>query len=258
MPDAFRLPGGEVGCLLLHGYSGSPPEMRGLAEYLNARGIAVSAPLLPGHGTRPDDLNHVRWEEWLDTAEGELRALRQAHRDVFVSGLSMGALLAAHLAIMFPDVRGMILYSPVLRAAHPLLPLAPVLRHVIKQFPVGKSARTQYVDPDARKRMWHYATYPVGGAAQLLRLQRVVRRELMEAKTPALIFHTTRDTAIHPTSAQEMFDRLGSRDKELVTLNNSGHCMTVDSECAQIFARSYGFIVTYTRNRRQNASEGSA
>ncbi len=68
-PSAFTLQGGPVGCLLLHGYTGSPPEMRLVGEYLNQRGITVSAPLLSGHGTEPEDLNRYKWTDWYADAE---------------------------------------------------------------------------------------------------------------------------------------------------------------------------------------------
>jgi len=93
--------------------------------------------------------------------------------------------------------------------------------------------------------LWHYETYPVGGAAELLRFQRVVRAELRDVRVPAIIFYSTKDASIHPTSAQRTYDGLGCKDKELVTLHNSGHCITVDSERESIFARTYGFIVAH-------------
>ena len=52
----------SVGVLLVHGYTGSPASMRPWAEYLNQRGFTVRVPLLPGHGTKPEDLNEVKWE----------------------------------------------------------------------------------------------------------------------------------------------------------------------------------------------------
>ena len=67
-PSAFFLPGkptgGPVGVLLFHGFPGSTTDVRLLGTFLHARGPTISAPLLPGHGTRPADLNRVRWQDW--------------------------------------------------------------------------------------------------------------------------------------------------------------------------------------------------
>jgi len=234
-----------VGCLLLHGFTGSPPEMRPLGEYLHARGMAISAPLLPGHGTAPDDLNRVRWRDWVGAAEAALDGLLATCEAVFAGGLSMGALLAAHLAAIRPGIAGIMLYAPALRVANPFLFIAPVARYIIKQFPAGGDS--DLTDPEAPARLWHYGTFPVGGAAELWALQRVVSGELDKITTPAIVFNATRDAMITPDSARRMYDGLGTEDKEFVTLHNSGHCLTVDSEREAVYAQTYGFIVRHTK-----------
>ena len=80
----------EIGILLVHGFTGSPASMRPWAEYLNQRGYTVKVPLLPGHGTTPEDLNLVKWEEWPAKVESDLQELLRTCRKVFICGLSMG------------------------------------------------------------------------------------------------------------------------------------------------------------------------
>lgn len=240
-PIPFALGDGDRGCLLLHGFTGAPPEVRLLGEFLAECGLRVEGPLLPGHGTVADDLNRVRWQDWVAAAEEALGRLQQQCRVVFVGGLSMGALVALHLAAAHgPEIAGLLLYAPALRVANRMLPLTPILRYVVAQFPAGPS--TDLSDPEAPARLWHYATFPVAGAAQLSHLQRVVRRELEAIRTPALVFYSTQDGTIHPTAAPAVYAGLGSPDKEMVRLEHSGHCMTVDAEREAIFARSYAFI----------------
>lgn len=234
--------GGPVGCLLVHGFTGAPPEMRLLGEFLHQRGVAVSAPLLPGHGTVPQDLNGVRWQDWTTSAQEALLDLRHQREVVFVAGLSMGALVATHLAVMYPDLAGIVLYSPALRAANKLLPLLPLAQLLVKQWLKGPG---DLVDPEAANRLWSYETYPTRGAHELIKFQRVVRAEIHDVRVPAIVFCSTLDREIHPRSAILAFEGLGSHDKELVTLHNSGHCMTVDAERESIFARTFGFVVAH-------------
>ncbi|MCD6519746.1 MAG: alpha/beta fold hydrolase [Anaerolineae bacterium] len=248
-PRAFSFEGGAIGCLLIHGFTGSPPEMRLLGEYLHDKGLSVVAPLLPGHGTMPDDLNRVRWQDWVETVEQALLDLFARCELVFVGGLSMGALLTVHLAAMYPEIGGILLYSPALRAANRLLPLAGLARYFIHHFPKEPESKTDLTDPQALERLWHYETFPVGGASELYKLQKVVRAELGDVCVPALVFYSTRDKLIRPDSARVTFEKLGSEDKELVVLHNSGHCMTVDSEREEIFARTWGFIVAHSGGR---------
>ena len=53
-----------VGCLLIHGFSGSPRELLGLRHYLESAGVTVSLPTLPGHDTSPADMFNYTWQDW--------------------------------------------------------------------------------------------------------------------------------------------------------------------------------------------------
>ena len=242
---SFAMEGGQVGCLLLHGFTGSPPEMRLLGNYLHAKGLTVRGPLLPGHGTVPQDLNRVRWRDWATAAEEALVDLRGRCQAVFVGGLSMGALLAMHLGAKYPDLGGIALYSPALVVAQKGLVLLPVVRHIIQQWPAGRPEDTDLTDPEAPGRLWHYETWPTTGANELRKLQRLVRGEMKRVRVPAIVFCSTLDKSIAPHSAQLTFEGLASQDKELVTLHNSGHCLTVDTEREAVFARTHGFIMAH-------------
>src|SRR5690349_18500126 len=85
------------GCLLLHGFTAAPSEMRPLAESLAAAGFGVRVPRLPGHGTHVEELALARPSDWLEAAEADLARLAD-RGPVFVAGQSMGALLAILLA----------------------------------------------------------------------------------------------------------------------------------------------------------------
>ena len=76
-PSEFYLGGGPVGVMLIHGFTGSPPEMRLIADYLNQRGLTVSGPLLPGHGTSIEDLNKRKWQEWTQYLGKEFSKLKR-------------------------------------------------------------------------------------------------------------------------------------------------------------------------------------
>ena len=238
-PAGFELAGGPVGALLIHGYTGSPSEMRLLADYLNLRELRISAPLLPGHGTVPADLNRVAWNEWTGAVERALAALREQCSAVFVAGLSMGALLTLYLAGHHPDLPGAIVYSPALIVTNRLVRLVPLGKYLISMFPKRAS---HFTDPMASNRIWSYHQYPTFGADETRKLIREVKRLLPRVVNPLLIVHSWLDRNIRPESAQLVYDRVGSTDKELLMLNNSGHVLTVDSEWEQVAERTYEFI----------------
>lgn len=242
-PSPFLLPGGDTGVLLIHGYTGSPTEMRWIGDYLHARGMTVSGPLLPGHGTTPEAMNRCRWTDWTGHVAGALADLQARCRRVFVAGLSMGSLLTLHLAQQHPDLPGVIVYSPAVWVRGWEIYLAPLARYFVAARP--KAPDSDLVDPKADLQLWSYAVDPVPAAAQLLRLQLHVRRRLGRVTCPLLIIHSPGDRAIHPLSAQRTYERAGSRAKELMTLAASGHCITVDSQWQQVAAKTEAFILAH-------------
>ena len=185
-PSPFFFPGGAEGCLLIHGFTGSPPELRPMGEYLADCGLTVSGPLLAGHGTEPQDLARTTWQDWYDSAEKAFQELQRRCRKPFVGGFSLGALLALHLAAHH-DVAGLVLMSPALEVRDRRMRLVPLLRYFVKFMPKDMDpSHSDLTDPEAHKRFWSYDVYPVEAVYQLQRLQQVVRSELPSIRAPAL------------------------------------------------------------------------
>lgn len=239
-PSSFFLRGGPVGVLLVHGFTGSPPEMRLLGDYLHQRGYTVSSPRLPGHGTTVEDMNSRKWAEWTGCVEDALTDLQTQCETVFVGGLSMGAVLTLYLAAHHPELAGISVYSPAVVVASRLIYLTPVLKYLRPR--INQSSEKDLTDPEADLRLWSYEQDPIFAAHELLKLIRRVRRLLPQVRQPLLIIHSTGDTTIHPNSAQFTYERAGSADKELITLHNSGHCITVDSEWEFVAEKTCEFI----------------
>jgi carboxylesterase len=235
----FLLEGGSTGVLLLHGFTGSPPEMRLVGDYLHERGFTVLAPLLPGHGTSVEGLNECKWTDWTEAAEGALADLRSRCKTVFVGGLSMGSLLTIYLAAHH-TLPGAILYSPALKVANRLIRLSPALKYLIPKKP--KSKKSDLTDPEAAQRKWSYNAFPSFAAHELLKLMRRARGLLPRVTCPLLIIHSIGDGAIQADSAEFTCKRAGSPDKELITLHNSGHVITVDNEWRTVAEKTYRFI----------------
>ena len=238
-PAPFFLEGGPIGVLLVHGFTGSPPEMRLVGDYLHERGLTVSAPLLPGHGTTVEQMNRCRWSDWTDHAERALADLRSRCETVFIGGLSMGSLITVYLAARH-DPRGAILYSPPVKVAEPLIWLTPALKYLIPTW--AKSDESDYADPAAERHTWSYEENPTFAAHELLKLKRRVQQLLPELTSPVLIIYSTGDQVIAPDSAQYTYRRAGSRDKALVTLHDSGHVITVDRQWEIVAEKTHAFV----------------
>jgi carboxylesterase len=239
-PSPFFLSGGPVGVLLIHGFTGAPPEMRRIGDYLNKKGLTVSAPLLPGHGTYAADMNRYSWQSWFHHTVKALDDLHSSCGAVFVGGLSMGSLITLQLAQERRFVKGIILFSPAIRLAGKLILLSPVARYFISTM---KKARSFYADPSSEHYTWSYDKNPVRASHELLKLIRQVEKILPNVTCPALLIQSTKDPTICPDSGRIIYERIGSKDKEIMVLNNSGHRLTVDAQWEQVAEKTCEFIL---------------
>lgn len=238
-PDPFHLNGGPTGILLIHGFTGSPAEMRPLAEELHRQGLTVSAPLLPGHGTTPEQLNRKSWHDWHQHVDHALARLQDRCETTFVAGLSLGSLLALHLAVVHQGLPGIILYSPATMLAGWRIHLLPVFKYLIPLMPKGD---VDFQNPQVRAQLWSYDVFPTYAAHEVIRLAGQVRRSLPAVTCPALIIYSPADEAIHPTSAEFTYEHLGSVAREVVILQDSGHVVTLDNEWERVAAETYRFL----------------
>jgi carboxylesterase len=95
----FAWPGGQPAALLVHGFPGTPAEVRPLAQLLQPMGWTVRGILLPGFGAQFETLGKRRYEEWLQAVLDALADQRAAgHRPIMLVGFSMGAALAIRAA----------------------------------------------------------------------------------------------------------------------------------------------------------------
>jgi carboxylesterase len=238
--------GGPVGVLLCHGFTGTPQSLRPWADHLGAAGLTVSLPLLPGHGTRWQDMQLTTWQDWYATVDRALARLRERCETVFVMGLSMGGGLALRLAEQHgDDVAGLVLVNPSVQADDPRLKLLPVLRHVIPSVPGIAS--------DIRKEgsvELAYPRTPVKAAYSLAKFWRVVSADLPQVTQPVLLMHSPHDHVVSPANSETVLARISSTDVTDVLLNDSYHVATLDHDAERIFASSLEFVHRLTPGTR--------
>lgn len=252
------MPGGAVGVLLLHGYFGSPGELRRMGEALNTAGYTVHAPVLAGHGGLPAAMANVRWQHWVATAEAGLRRLREQCREVFVAGISMGALLALHLAAN-TEVAGVIAMAPALQLrGERQMALTGMLKYVMPWFYPFKQAN--FNDPQVRQgvRQWlpdadlsdpatvasirREARIPVASIYELVKLQRHVQHELPRVLVPVLLMQGRRDEVVDMRWIEEWKPKIGAADVELRWFERSGHVMPNDAEREAVWAAAVEWL----------------
>jgi carboxylesterase len=242
--NPFFFEGGPVGCLLIHGGTGSPPEMRPMGEYLAGKGLTVLGVRLAGHGTTPEDLAGTTWQDLVASAEEGLVRLQARCEQVFVAGLSVGGLLTLYLAANHP-LPGIVVMSAPAYLADWRLKLVTVIKHLIKWH--HSSGESDLTDPQAQEMLWFYRRVPVAFGQEVVRLMREVRGRLSRVQAPALIMQGRCDRTIPAESAQIFFDGVAAKDKQIVWWPNSGHAITVDTERQAVWARAYAYIADHAR-----------
>lgn len=236
--EPFALGDGPDACLLLHGLTGSPAEVRPLGEALAMAGLRAVGPLLPGHGTAPEDLYTVNRADVLRAAEAALLSLRGARR-VYLCGLSMGALLAIHLASKswaaegLPDLSALALLAPAIEFTGTSWLFAEVLgRLPALPFIVGKGGRDlQGPAPDDDG---SYRAVPLRWARELHALSQDGLKLARRVRAPALILQGARDATVAPAGARRLSKQLASSRVDLRILPRSGHVLPLDVEADEV------------------------
>jgi carboxylesterase len=216
--------------------------MRPWGEFLHSKGYTVRVPLLPGHGTTPEDLNKVKWPEWPAKVTFELNELMKSCDKVFLVGLSMGGGTVLNVAEANNEkLTGIILVNPMIHVKGVPVELAFFLSRLQK-------LRTSVGDDIKRPGIteWGYDALPTRGVYQLLKMLRITRRNLSKITVPVQLFHSVEDHTLPVTNTEIILAGLGSSNKTRIELVNSYHVATLDYDQELIFQNSLTFIESLT------------
>jgi carboxylesterase len=215
------LPGGKAAALLIHGFASTPRETEGLGEALQAAGLTVSIPRLPGHGTNGSDFLRTGWRDWLRACTDEYLDLGARHDPVSIVGFSMGGLLGILLAARFP-VKSLALLAPPLRTHDPRLPFMPLLGLFI-----GRVRREilEALPADAEEalllREYRGYRYPAQTAG-ILTLGRLARRALPHVSADTLTIVARHDAYVPVSVIPLIEERIAAPSKRHLVLEG-GH-----------------------------------
>jgi carboxylesterase len=229
-PSPIRVSGKEPGVLALHGYGGTPFEVKLVVEVAEALGLAAYAPLLPGHGRHASELAKTGFSDWVRGGEAAFDSLLGSSRRGIVIGLSMGSLVAAHLAATRSSevcLLGMLANATRLYSPFPALALRIVDRLGIRDFSVPKVG-ADIGDPEARATHPTFGLQPIRGAIEVVRAGQHTEKILGKITVPAFIAHGKRDLVCPVANAGRVARLLGSTEKRVVILPQSHHIVTRD------------------------------
>jgi carboxylesterase len=240
--ESWSAPGGPNGVLCVHGFTGNPHSVRGIAEACAAAGFAVELPRLPGHGTAVEDLIGRTFDDWRREAEAAYQRLAAACERVVIVGLSMGGTVTLRLVADHPEVAGFV-------AINPLISGPAELREAIEQLHESGMATMPAVgndiaDPDSIE----YASYDAAPLAPLLSLfteiDSLVPR-LSSITVPALVLTSRQDHVVPTESSVTLVESLGG-PVEHVWLERSFHVAPLDYDGPEVLRRTLDFAKKVT------------
>ena len=229
---------GNIGILLVHGFTGSPASMRPLGEGLAERGFSVELPRLPGHGTTWQDLHRTRWQDLARETVSAFERLRSRTHSVVAVGLSNGGLISLRLAqTRGRELAGIVLVNPFLFTLDPRMRILPILKWVLPTIPGAN------INDIAKPGMDEiaYDRVPLRALASIAQLQAQVRADLAKVTVPTLLYTSRQDHLVDPKNSEEVAERIGSDDFEHVWLERSYHVATLDYDYPEILEGTASF-----------------
>ncbi len=236
--EPFHHDAGRVGVLCSHGFTGTPASMLPLATRLAEAGYTVDVPLLPGHGTRWQDLNATVWTDWYAALRQSFDRLVEQCDQVYLAGLSMGGGLCLRIAEDRPaDVAGIVLINPAVVMSQRGAGFLPVVSRVVPSLAGIRSDIKKAGEFEAG-----YDRTPLRAAASLGRLLARVRTDLPAVTQPLLLFRSTIDHVLGDASWRALLAGVGSTDITDVELADSYHVATLDNDGPAVLERTVDWL----------------
>ena len=239
------LSGGRTAVLLIHGFTSSPKEFSELAREIHSKGYTVYAPLLPGHGTSPEDLKTVDKNDWIDSVLKAYDYLTDNYPLISVVGFSMGGTLSIILAAK-KKIEKIVLVAPLIKIRkRPEAWISPEIKaqtvgYLFKY--LKKNSIGNINNPDGLKRHFAYIHYPLSAVRELIALVKNARRVVKNIEAPILVIHSKNDKTADYRGSEWILRNIGSIDKNFIWLKNSNHVLWFDYDREKVISSIVEFL----------------
>lgn len=242
--------------LLLHGFTGTPADMRPLAEYLNknGEGFPVCAILFPGHGTKVEDMLPCNWKDWVIYATGEFKKLQALYSKVSVIGLSMGGDVALCIASRLKVNRIVTISTPIIirNKLNHIAEFLSIFRKYINWWNYKPLEGEAHFDYETG-----YKGMPMRSIAQLRKLAIAARNRLPRVRQPILVIQSLKDKLVNHKSPYIIFDNVKSEYKEFTLLEQARHNAINSPDRFRLYAAVEEFLQREILPKEQVLQEAS-
>jgi carboxylesterase len=227
-----------IGVLVLHGFTGNPSSMRGLAESMAELGHHVEMPRLPGHGTTIEEMMETGWDDWTGEVAAAYERLAARVDEVVVMGLSMGGALTLWSAFNLPGVAGIVCINPV------TMPQPPEVLEMMREMVADGNAVAPGIGGDIADPGAVESAYDGMPLVPLLSFMdeglAPMANRYDDLTMPLLLITSRQDHVVEPTQSEHLAAAHGG-DVEHVWLERSYHVATQDFDRDDINKRAGEF-----------------
>ena len=227
----------EVAIIVFHEYLGSNKTMKHINS-LTQKGFVIECPNILGHGTRYEDLENVKYTDWINQIEEIYFNLRNNYKAIFVVGFSFGGLLALYLAQKYSNqITGMILINNFLFPT-----LCIYINSFYKKF-VRFMPNLKYDMKDQKLNDYvFYGKISSKNCAEVIKLSKIVRKNIKKCTVPTLIFKSKKTHIFDNRNVTKTYKSIMSKHKKLVYLNNTHQADVLDFDKDMIKENIIKFI----------------
>jgi len=242
-----------IGVLLVHGLNGCQSDMAEIETALQAHGMVTTNMLLPGHGVHVREMVPLGWEDWAQAVTQEVKLLKQRCDFVFLVGHSLGGALSLHIAAN-EEVAGIVSMCAPLHMHPWLKPMVGFFKTITPWFP---TLREDVHDREVRRQLKRdiYRWTPLSPVYSMLQFLPQLQEELPGITAPALIMSSRYDHVVPARDGREIYRRIGSREKYLVTFHRSYHMIMVDHDREEVIAKTTAFILRHASQAKPHSGD---
>lgn len=235
--EPFHFQGKNVGIFMIHDFGGTPAHLRTIAEDFAKSGYSVNLPCLLGHGTVPEDLLAITYDDIFFHTEKEFKKFYEEMEYTIVLGFAAGGAIAQQLAVKY-DVAGLILINSFYDTPQKFIEDANLALDAHKDFfDMGT------IDiKNERAKLSIYKKFSANLAIQLNEVSTLLQKDASTIVAPLLILQSVDDHVYSPINADRLLNAIGSREKHLIMLQDSFHYAPVDYDQERITKQSIFFI----------------
>ena len=243
----------EISILLTHGYKSSPKEIEKLAKFLNEKNFKTYSVRLKGHGTSPENLKHIKWQDWYDSVQRGYAALQNISNKIILIGFSTGGLLSLLSCAKKNHSSNKIFAVVSINSALKLLDIRSIMvpginlwNEILEKFDIEKGKYDSIEDKPENPET-NYNKHYISSVYELEKLMKECSENLKQINIPAFIIQSTKDPVVNPLSGDLIYEKIISKKKILYKPNLNNHVIINSENTEELFNNIYSFILN-TKN----------